>query len=93
MSDAQLVNDWLAQHGGARRFPTGTTAQPEFMGEYLASKGVVLRGGRWSTNKGAAGIILTERGRSRQVTLRTFLKTVDTFRVADGLEPILGQSK
>lgn len=77
-SDAELVQGWLAQNGGARRFETGASGDELAMRSYLRDRG-------YETNYRQGKLFLMGRGRPRALTYKDMVALVDDLRVAEGL--------
>ncbi|MBZ9759468.1 hypothetical protein LB553_01015 [Mesorhizobium sp. CA8] len=85
-----MVEDWLARHGGPRRFTANDTTDPIYVADYLREHGVIakrLRGdwnsptGKWSVSRGT--------GRPKAATWSDVLRIADGFRASEGLQPFL----
>ena len=82
-----LVEDWLKQNGGPRRFERTATSDTWVIRLYLEERGVKLNGqrGKWG--------ISNWRGRPRLGTWADVMKVADEFRVAEGLQPFISKPK
>jgi len=77
-NDAELVQGWLAQNGGARRFETGASGDELAMRDYLRKRG-------YETAYSKGKIYLKGRGRPRLLTHEGLVALVDDLRAAEGL--------
>lgn len=78
-----MVQDWLDKNGGARRFERGVSTDPWIIRQYLADRGITTNGFRckWSVSNG--------RGRPKITTWAGVMEIVDSFRLAEGLQPFV----
>lgn len=79
-----MVEDWLKQNGGPRRFERGLSADYFGLKDYLADRGVHIE-----NKQGRKLRMATKSGRLRDVTWTDVYAMADKFRVAEGLTPIL----
>lgn len=88
-SDRDLVNGWLAQHGGPRRFEEGATGDPGMIALWLRSKGF-----QTSYRQGGGGgvvHVVYPDGRKASLTMKKLTDLADSLRIAEGLEPIIAR--
>lgn len=79
----KLVDDWLRENGGARKFEPGFSADYLGMQRYLGDRGVTL-----GMRRGKL-LLHGERGRPRMVSWDEVWAAADKFRVREGKTPIL----
>lgn len=82
------VEDWLAAHGGPRRFEMGASNHPDAIKAYLVAKGYELRGPGLHVGRKIELRQAGTRGRGRMLTVRQIMTLVDELRAAEGLEPL-----
>lgn len=81
-----MISDWLAQHGGARRFEHAATSDTMAIRLYLEERGIKLNGhrGKWAISRGP--------GRPKTGTWADVMRIADDFRVAEGLQPFAARN-
>lgn len=83
-----MVEDWLAKHGGPRRFTDFERTDDIVIAPWLAERGFMIsktshswneRDGRWKLSRGA--------GRPKTLSWAGVLGVVDEIRISEGLPP------
>lgn len=83
-----MVEDWLAKHGGPRRFTKDDTTNEVYVIDYLRERGVTVRKTRMSWNSaGGSWVAAVGQGRAKPRRWSEIIKLVDEFRVNEGLQP------
>lgn len=83
------AEEWLAAHGGPRRFQRGDTSDLYHLKYWLASRG-------WELIVKTSLCTLSKTGVRRQPKIMTqakVLQIVDEIRIAEGLEPMSAASR
>lgn len=80
-TDAELVQGWLAQNGGARRFERGASGDELAMRSYLRERG-------YETGYRQGKLFLMRSGRPRLLPYKDMVLLVDELRAAEGLTRI-----
>lgn len=83
-----MVEDWLAKHGGPRRFSDAERTDDIVIAPWLAERGIKIsksshswneRGGNWKVSRGP--------GRPKSLSWAGVLQIVDEIRIGEGLQP------
>lgn len=84
MGISQKIDKWLEKNGGARRFDRGFSVDPDYIRDFLESRGCQVR-----TRAGYYYVSSKNFEKTHCVRWRGLVALVDELRMAEGDEPII----
>lgn len=86
MTDQELINKWLAQNGGARKFENGLEITENYLRSFLETRGYSLK------KKGFYFRVSSpDRNKSKRYTKKQLVLIVDEIRMSEGNPPIMAR--
>lgn len=86
MTDQELIEKWLAQNGGARKFENGLEITESYLRSFLETRGYSLK------KKGFYFRVSSpNRSKSKRYTKQQLVHIVDEIRMSEGNPPIMAR--
>ena len=86
MTDQELINKWLAQNGGARKFENGLEITENYLRSFLETRGYSLK------KKGFYFRVSSpDHSKSKRYTKKQLVLIVDEIRMSEGNPPIMAR--
>lgn len=86
MTDQELINKWLAQNGGARKFENGLEITENYLRSFLETRGYSLK------KKGFYFRVSSpDHSKSKRYTKKQLVCIVDEIRMSEGTPPIIAR--
>ncbi len=86
MTDQELIEKWLAQNGGARKFENGLEITENYLRSFLETRGYSLK------KKGFYFRVSSpNRSKSKRYTKQQLVHIVDEIRMSEGNPPIMAR--
>lgn len=86
MNDQELIEKWLAQNGGARKFENGLEITESYLRSFLETRGYSLK------KKGFYFRVSSpNRSKSKRYTKQQLVHIVDEIRMSEGNPPIMAR--
>lgn len=84
MTDQELIEKWLAQNGGARKFENGLEITESYLRSFLETRGYSLK------KKGFYFCVSSpDHSKSKRYTKKQLVCIVDEIRMSEGNPPIM----